>query len=110
MVEAELAGEVAPGLVAQKIEVELSAGSYYVRFGGQIVDRGTYVVAENHRHRTLMLTGTEGPNAGRDIPSIYELTGKNLRICYGLDRVTPDNFATAAGTQRYLARYRRKTP
>jgi uncharacterized protein (TIGR03067 family) len=110
IVKAELAGEEMPRLVAEKTEVELSAGTYAVRFDGQTADRGRYVLSATSLHRGLTLIGTEGPNAGRTIPAIYQLVGDRLRICYGIDGQRPGGFATTLDSQLYLVTYRRKTP
>jgi uncharacterized protein (TIGR03067 family) len=110
IVKAELAAEEMPALVAQKTELELSAGSYVVRFDGRPADRGTYLLGAAGPHRSMILNGIEGPNAGRTIPAIYQLVGDRLRICYGIDGPMPGSFATTAGSQLYLVTYRRKTP
>lgn len=104
MIKAELAGENAPDMLALRVELELTAITYVVRFAGQIADRGTYVLDG----QTLTLTGTEGPNQGRIIPCILQLAGDRLRVCYGLDGTVPTEFATKPGVQHYLATYRRK--
>ncbi len=104
MTRAELGGEDSPDLLALRVELELTADTYVVRFAGKVADRGTYSLAAS----TLTLTGTDGPNQGRTIPCIFQLAGDRLRICYGLDGTAPSAFATSAGTQYYLATYRRK--
>lgn len=108
MIRAEMAGEEAPELVVQKTQVELLAGNYIVRFAGEVSDRGSYELGGTMEGHTLTLRGEHGPNAGRTIPCLYQIAGDRLRICYGLDCVTPTDFATATGDQRYLATYRRK--
>ncbi len=110
IVKAELAGEAMPRLVAEKTEIELSAGTYVVRFDGQIADRGTYLLGATRVHRGLTLIGVEGPNAGRTIPAIYQLVGDRLRVCYGIDGQAPDSFVTTPESSLYLVTYRRKTP
>ncbi|MCX6934148.1 MAG: TIGR03067 domain-containing protein, partial [Verrucomicrobia bacterium] len=60
-------------------------------------------------HSTLTLRGTEGPNAGRSIPAIYQVRGDLLRICYGLDGTAPTAFVSPPGSQLYLVTYRRKS-
>jgi uncharacterized protein (TIGR03067 family) len=104
MIKAELAGEHAPDLLALRVELELSAGTYAVSFAGKVADRGTYVL----EGEALVLTGTDGPNRGRTIPCILQLAGDRLRVCYGLDGTAPTAFATRAGVQHYLATYRRR--
>lgn len=110
MIRAEMAGEEAPELLAQKTEVEMTPTEYIVRFDGQVADRGSYELGGTIEVRTMILRGAEGPNAGRTIPCIYQLVGDRMRICYGLDSVTPTEFATTEGDHRYLATYRRKPP
>ena len=107
IVKAELSGEEMPKFVAEKIEVQLDAGNYTVRFDGEISDRGTYALDPSLPLKTLLLSGEEGSNVGRQIPAIYQLVGDRLRICYGLDGVAPDAFATSGEQKRYLAIYRR---
>ena len=107
IVKAELSGEEMPEFVAKKIEVELQGGNYTVRFSGEISDRGTYVLDASLPVKTLRLSGLEGSNAGRMIPAIYQLVGDRLRVCYGLDGISPEAFSTSVDQKQYLAMYRR---
>jgi uncharacterized protein (TIGR03067 family) len=104
MIRAEHGGADAPDLLALRVELELTADTYVVRFAGKVADRGNYTLAAS----ALTLTGTEGPNQGRTIPCIFQLVGDRLRVCYGLDGTAPTAFATTAGSPHYLATYRRK--
>jgi uncharacterized protein (TIGR03067 family) len=108
LLRAELAGEAAPSIVSAKTELRLTADTYEVWFEGRIVDRGRYEADDTAPVRTLVLHGLHGTNAGRMIPCLYQLAGDRLRVCYGLDGVTPDAMITRAGDQRYLATYARK--
>ena len=105
---AELAGEKMPDFVAGKIDVELAAGAYTVRFGGEVSDRGTYELGVHPAGHAITLKGLVGTNAGRTIPALYQFVGDQLRICYGLDGVVPAAFATQPGAAHFLAHYRRK--
>lgn len=115
MIRAETDGGFSSELVDLRIHLELSAdsptdtlakaGTYIVRFAGQVADRGTFALPAPG---TLALTGTEGPNAGRTIPAIFQLVGDRLRICYGLDGTPPTAFTAPAGQPRYLATYKRQ--
>lgn len=107
MVRAELAGEAAPELVTTNLILTLAVGVYEVRYGGVVSDRGTFVVEVTAEQRTMLLTGVEGPNAGRTIPCIFQVTGDRLRVCYGLDGILPQGFSTQIGEAHYLATYRR---
>lgn len=109
MIRAESGGEPSTDLLALRVELHLTADTYHVHFAGELADQGTYSRAPSDAHATLLLLGAKGPNAGRTIPCIYQLVGDRLRVCYGLDGITPTEFATA-GTSHYLATYRRKAP
>lgn len=104
---AELDGEHAPADALVRMEVELRAGRYVVRFGGEISDEGTYHCATGAEQLELTLAGTAGPNLGRTIPCIVQVAGARLRVCYGFAGDRPDAFAAPAGSGRYLVTYRR---
>lgn len=108
LIQSELAGQAAPQFLALRIELEVRDGNYAVSFAGRVADRGTCALGANDTHHTVTLQGQSGPNAGRIIPSIYQLNGDELRVCYGLDGEVPVTFATTEGTQLFLATYRRK--
>lgn len=105
MIRAENDGGSSSELVDLQIHLALTADTYVVRFAGQVADQGTFKLPTPG---ALALTGTEGPNAGRTIPAIFQLVGDRLRICYGLDGTPPTAFAAPAGQPRYLATYKRK--
>ena len=107
--KAELAGEHAPDLALAKMLLVLSAGTYAVHFGGEVTDSGSYTLSIAEGFHTITLTSLCGANAGRTIPSIYQLTGDRLRICYGLDGVAPFSFSAPVGSRCYLVSYRRTT-
>lgn len=105
---AELDGEAAPEMFLTKMQLTLRNGSYLVEFGGEAADQGSYVLTDTtDDHLVLRLSGTKGPNAGKDIPAIAQLRGNRMRICYGLDGVVPITFATSTGAARYVVTYRR---
>ncbi len=105
MIRAESGGENSPDLVALKVEFEVGAGTYVVRFAGQVADRGTFII---DARGVLTLTGLESPNHDRTIPCIFQIAGDRLRVCYGLDGIAPSAFASPIGSTHYLASYRRK--
>jgi uncharacterized protein (TIGR03067 family) len=107
-VKAELAGEAAPDMALTKMRLILQAGTYAIHFGNEISDAGTYTLSALAEIRTIILTSVSGTNAGRTIPSIYQLAGDRLRICYGLNGTTPTEFASSNGSPHYLVFYRRK--
>jgi uncharacterized protein (TIGR03067 family) len=106
MIHAELNGESAPELVTSQTVLELKAGNYAVRYAGQVMDSGTYELgAEAGR---MVLRGTSGPNAGRTIPCLYQITGNRLRVCYGLEGTVPMGLQSSSCGERYDALYSRQ--
>lgn len=108
-IKAELAGEVAPDMALATLRLILHAGTYTVHFGGEASDSGTYTLNTLGEIHTIVLTSLKGANAGRTIPSIYQLAGDRLRICYGLNGTAPAAFASPSGSPHYLVFYRRKS-
>jgi uncharacterized protein (TIGR03067 family) len=107
-VKAELAGQPMPDGVLKMISLKLDNGKYEV-FVGEEPDRGTYTLDSSSKPKSMIITGTEGPNHGKTFPAIYELKGGTLRICYDLSGAKrPTEFKTSAGTQLYLVTYNRK--
>jgi uncharacterized protein (TIGR03067 family) len=104
---AELSGESAPALALERMELALIEGTYTVLFAGKESDHGSYELSSTPDHQVITLKGERGANAGRTIPAIYQHVGDRLRICYGLDGVLPQTFATSKELPRYLVTYRR---
>jgi uncharacterized protein (TIGR03067 family) len=51
----------------------------------QVVDRGEYLVETQARPWTIDIVGRDGPNAGRSMLAIFELTDDRLTVCYNLE-------------------------
>lgn len=107
--KAELAGDHAPEMALAKMRLVIGAGMYAIHFGSEVSDSGSYTLGLVEEVQTITLVSICGTNAGKAIPSIYQINGDRLRICYGLDGIAPNSFSAAAGTHRYLVSYRRKT-
>jgi len=105
--KAELSGNHAPAMALEKMKLVIAAGSYAVYFGAEATDEGSYALGAPEGLQTITLISLRGTNAGRTIPSIYQLTGDRLRICYGLDGTAPIRFESTAGSHHYLVSYRR---
>src|SRR5437899_2173093 len=83
VVSAELGGVRQSPAITTNIVLKIADGKYEVTVNGN-PDKGTCKVDPSAKPRIMDITGTEGPNAGRTIPAIYELSGDKLKICYGL--------------------------
>ena len=105
--KAELAGDHAPDMALAKMRLVLGADTYAIYFGNEIADEGRYTLGMANEFSAIILAGVRGTNADRTIPSIYQLSGDRLRICYGIDGHAPTNFGSTSGTPHYLVSYRR---
>jgi uncharacterized protein (TIGR03067 family) len=104
-IEAELGGKLFPSEVTNSIKLILLAQKYQV---GN--DFGTYEIDATATPAAMTIHGTKGPNEGKTILAIYELTGDTLRICYDLSgQKRPTTFATEPGTRQFLVRYKKET-
>ncbi|HXC37123.1 MAG TPA: TIGR03067 domain-containing protein [Candidatus Acidoferrales bacterium] len=104
---AEIGGSPFPPLAAKIITLKLDDGKYVVN--AENADKGTYTIDPTAKPKALDIIGTEGPNAGKRFPCIYELSGDTLKVCYQLgEGPRPAEFKSPAGTQIFLVTYQRK--
>ena len=109
-VAAELGGKPFPDEVLKTMKLVLTDGKYTVTVGEQ-TDEGTVKLNPAKEPRAMDIEGTKGPNQGKTIPAIYELTDTTLRICYDLSgKARPKEFKTQADTQLFLVEYKRQKP
>lgn len=102
--DAELGGKPLPPEVVRTIKLILSATEYQV---GN--DFGTVEINPTTTPASINIKGTKGPNEGKTMLAIYELSGDTLRICYDLTgQKRPTVFATEAGTRQFLVRYKKE--
>lgn len=103
LVDVELGGKKLPIESFGDARLILSDGRYIYHN-----DHGTYKLSPVDNPKTMDITGTDGPNQGKTFLAIYELTGDRLTICYDLaGKMRPSEFTTKAGTQQFLAFYKR---
>jgi uncharacterized protein (TIGR03067 family) len=108
-ISAELAGQPFPQQVLNTIRLILTENRYTAVVAGT-TDVGNLILRSNQQPRAMDILGTEGPNKGKTILAIYELTGDSLKVCYDLEGKTrPSEFRTNPGTQLFLALYKRVT-
>jgi uncharacterized protein (TIGR03067 family) len=110
-VTAELAGNPFPNEVLKTMSLVVTDGKYTVTVGQQ-TDEGTVKLDPSKKPREMDITGTKGPNQGKKIPAIYELTDDTLRVCYDLSGTAarPKEFKTEANSQLFLVEYKRQKP
>lgn len=85
----------------------ITDGKYEVDFAGQ-KDKGSITLDVSKKPKRMTIEGTEGPNKGKTIPCIYEMSGDTVRICYQLEgKEHPTAFESKAGTDTLLVTYKR---
>jgi uncharacterized protein (TIGR03067 family) len=108
--EAELAGRGMPARSIKSFRLTLKGGKYDLK-SNEAPDKGTYKLDAQKKPRQITIAGTEGPNKGKTIPAIYEVSDDTLKVCYDLSgQAHPEEFKTKPGTQLFLATYKRDKP
>lgn len=101
---AELGGEAET--LPKDLRLTITGDHYSVVVNGQ-TDRGTLKPGPKEKPKALDIVGTDGPNKGRTIRAIYEVSGGSLKICYALQGPRPSEFKTQPGDKRLLVTYKR---
>lgn len=102
-VAGEIGGKPLPAESVKSTILKLADGKYEVSAVDGRPDTGTYRLMSNAKPKRIDVILGLGPNAGKTIPAIYELSGDSLKICYALrGSNAPTEFKTAAGTGGYL--------
>src|SRR5205085_4625542 len=82
-ISAEMGGEALPAESLKAIKLVLTGHTYAAAIGG-VTDLGTIEMDATRKPAVMDITGTDGPNKGKTILAIYELTGDTLKVCYAL--------------------------
>jgi uncharacterized protein (TIGR03067 family) len=105
---AELAATPLPDETLKTIKLVVKNGKYTVTVGTD-TDEGTVKCDPSAKPKSLDIVGTEGPNKGKTILAIYELSGDTLTVCYDLSgKNRPTEFKTKKGSQLFLVTYKRE--
>jgi uncharacterized protein (TIGR03067 family) len=107
--KAELAGKEFPKQAIANLKLTLKKGDYEVQ--AESLDRGTVTYDDTAEPKKMDIKGVEGPNKGKTILAIYELSGDTLKICYDLSgKEHPTEFKTLPKSQLFLVTYERQKP
>lgn len=105
--KAELGGADFPEELRKSVKLIMKGNTYKVTVGAN-EDEGTSKIDLDKKPKTMDITGTKGPNAGKTILAIYELSGDTLKVCYALEGERPTEFKSPSGTSTFLATYKRE--
>ena len=105
---AEMDGDAVSSDIAKSIVLIMKDGAYDFD-DGQNHAKGTYTVDVSKTPITMDVKEVEGPNPGRNLAAIAELTPTGWRAVYALQGSdTPKEFKTRSGAGQFLANYQRK--
>ena len=102
-VRAEMGGKDFPVANFAGASLRLTESTY--EFAG---DQGTYTVVSVAPPARMDIHGERGPNAGKVIPALYQVTDDQLDIVYQLGPgIRPRDLTSPAGSQILLVHYQR---
>jgi uncharacterized protein (TIGR03067 family) len=109
-VEVVTDGKPAPEESFKGSSLVLSGDKFTVK-GSDATHQGTYTVDPTVRPKTLDVTFSDGPEAGKTIKGIYDLTGDRCKVCIALgDQPRPTEFASPPGSGYALEVLKRVKP
>jgi uncharacterized protein (TIGR03067 family) len=109
-ISAELAGAKLPEESLKVMKLTLKDEKYTLKNGDE-TDQGTWKLDVSKKPKTMDIKGTEGPNKGTTILTIYQLSDDSLKVCYDLGgKNRPTEFKTKPATQLFLVTYKRQKP
>lgn len=89
------------------MELIIAADNYAVVISGES-DKGKISLDAEQNPHTMDLIGTSGPNKGRKIPAIYEVSGNSLTVCYNLTgAIRPTIFTSTSDNGFFLVKYKK---
>lgn len=107
---AELGGQKLPDEMVKNMKLSIMGDKYAVK-SGQETDFGTLKLDATQKPKTMDITGTDGPNKGKTILAIYELSGDSLKVCYALTGTKrPSEFKSVGDAALLLMTYKRIKP
>jgi uncharacterized protein (TIGR03067 family) len=95
-------GEAAPAesLKGAKLVIK---GDKFTAHEGKEVLHGTFTVDPGKNPKTLDVTFSDGPDKGKTMHGIYELTGDTYKVCIGMPgKERPKEFASKKGSGHVL--------
>jgi uncharacterized protein (TIGR03067 family) len=109
-ISAELAGAKFPEESLKVMKLTLKDEKYTLQSGDE-TDQGTWKLDVSKKPKSMDIKGTEGPNKGKTILTIYQLSDDSLKVCYDLGgKNRPTEFKTKPATQLFLVTYKREKP
>jgi uncharacterized protein (TIGR03067 family) len=86
-------------------------GDHFITRQGNQTQRGRYRIDPSLTPKTIDVVFSEGPDQGKTLRGIYELSADVYRVCLNLaDQARPKEFASTPGSKRVLELLKRDKP
>jgi uncharacterized protein (TIGR03067 family) len=94
-----------------EIKMRIKGNRYTVTNGTQVADQGSFKLDATRKPRAIDTMPGQGPDKGKTMPGIYELSGDTLKICVAVPgKERPGEFASKAGSDQVLYVLKRVKP
>ena len=104
----EAGGKKLPADLFKGMTVTFEGDKYSVKVGDMVVEAATQKLDPSKSPKTMDAKVTDGPNKGKVILGIYEISGDTLKECFDPEgKKRPTEFKTAAGSQTTLVVHKR---
>jgi uncharacterized protein (TIGR03067 family) len=110
-IAAVLSGVRLPDESVKAITLRIDGDKYEVTIAGEDhTDKGICTADTTTTPRRMTIKSEEGPNKGKTFLAIYEMKDEvSMRVCYDMSgKEFPTEFKAPAGTNLFLAGYRRQ--
>lgn len=105
----EAGGNKLPADQFKGMTVTFEGDKYAVKHGDEVVEAATLKLDPSKSPKTLDSTVTEGPNKGKVILGIYEISGDTLKACFDPEgKKRPTEFKGDSGAQTLVVHKRVK--
>jgi len=100
-------GKPVPADDLAKVKLVVKGAGYTLETGHQTI-AGTHKLDPKQTPKTIDAVRSEGPDKGKTIRGIYELTGDSYKVCFGEpDGKRPTEFKTAPGLGQRMLTFKR---
>jgi len=107
--EMKVAGQEAPADQLSAIKLTVGDGKYKVEINKEGAEEGTYTVDSTKTPARMAITAGDGPNKGKKLLAIFELSGDTMKVCYDTDgKEYPKEFKSTTENKYLLIVYKKQ--
>lgn len=102
-----MGGNDLPEDIIKSIKLSIKGNEYEVTVGEDKI-KGTATPDDSTTPKRMKLADKDGPNAGKTIYAIYELSKDEMKVCYAMEGTEyPKEFKSPEGSKLFFAVYKR---